>query len=172
VIVYFFITKVLMHRSTIFTIAAFALLLTSAACNDAADDLKKTNTAKIEAADKITAANAEAEKKVESATNEADKKIAEAQTSFLKLREDYRHKVTVNLVELDAKVDALGVKLKAAGGKNQIELDEKLKVIRLRRTEFGAAYNALEGASTATWDAMQIKLDKDWTLLKDLVDKS
>jgi hypothetical protein len=171
-LVLFLLLEVFMHRTTTFAIAAFVFALNSAACTDAMDEQKKATTAKNEAADKINAANVEADKKVESATTEADRKIAEAQTSFLKLREDYRHKVTVNLVELDAKVDTLGVKLKTAGGKSKVDLDDKLKIIRLRRTEFAAAYTALDGASAATWDAMQMKLDKDWTLLKDLVDKA
>ena len=53
-------------------------------------------------------------KKVNAARAEEDKKVAEAQASFLKIREDYRHKVTEDLVgvdkdiaELEAKIDEL-----------------------------------------------------------------
>ena len=159
-IVYFLFLEVIMHRFTILTISAFVFSL-SGACNDAADEQKRANAAKIEATDKINAANAE-----------ADKKDAEAQTSFSRLREDYRHKITVNLVELDAKVETLSVQLKSPAEKNQIKRDETLKLIRVRRSAFGIAYNPLEGASSATWDAMQLKLDMEWSILKDLVDKA
>lgn len=160
-----------MHHATILTTASLAIML-SAGCDKASDDRQKANLAQNEANDKITAARAEADKKVLSAQGEADRKIAEAQASFLKMREDYRHKTTVNLVDLDHKVEMLAAKAKTINGKAQSDLDAKLKQIRASRAEFGTNYGALDGASTVTWDAAQAQLDKEWAALRELVDKA
>ena len=90
----------------------------------------------------------------------------------MKLREDYRHTTTVNLVDLDHKVELLATKAKAATGKTQADLDLSLKQIRSSRAEFGADYRSLESASASTWDATRTRLDKEWTELKALVDKA
>lgn len=160
-----------MLRTTILTSAILSLMLT-AACGKATDDQQKANTAVREANEKIIATNAEADKKVASAVNEADKQIAEAQASFMKRREDYRHLTTVNLVDLDRKVDVLVAKAKAASGKERIDLDASLKQIRVSRADFATDYGTLETASALTWDSIQARLDKEWTALKSLVDKA
>lgn len=160
-----------MTRKTILTSAVLSLLLT-AACSKAADDQQKANAAQTEANDKIAAARIEADQKVVLAQAEADKKIAEAQASFTKRREDYRHTTTLNLVELDRKVDALTVKAKTASGKSRSDLDANLKQIRTSRSEFSTDYAQLESASAATWDVTQARLDKEWAALEALVDKA
>jgi hypothetical protein len=157
------------HKSVL--TASTLIVLISMGCGKASDDQKKADLAQGEANDKIYAARTEADKKVVNAQSEADKKIAEAQASFLQLREDYRHKTAVNLGDLDHKVELLAAKARAATGKEKDEREGKLKAIRGSRAEFGASYAALDKASTATWDAVRAQLDKEWTALKELVDK-
>jgi len=160
-----------MLRKTILTSAVLSLIV-AAGCSRASDDQQKATAAQSEANDKIAAANTEADKKVVSAQNEADKKIGEAQASFMKRREDYRHQTTVNLVELDRKVDLLTAKSKTATGKAQSDLNANLVQIRASRAGFATDYNALESESAGTWDATQARLDKEWTALSALVDKA
>jgi hypothetical protein len=149
-----------MSRSIILTSAVLALLLT-AACDKASDDQRKATAAQSEANDKIVAAQAE-----------ADKQIAAAQASFMTRREDYRHKTTLNLVDLDRKVDVLSAKSKTSTGKTQTDLDESLKQIRQGRADFTTDYLSLESATAVTWDATQSRLDKEWATLSALVDKA
>ena len=161
-----------MLRKTILTSAALLSLVIAAGCDNAAADQQKATSAQNEANDKIVAARVEADKKVVSAQSEADQKISEAQASFMKRREDYRHKTTLNLVELDHKVDVLDAKSKTSTGKAQTDLQASLRQIRASRADFGTDYNTLETASASTWDATQARLDKEWTALTALVDKA
>jgi len=131
-----------------------------AACDQAADDEKKVNVANAEANDKIAQAN-----------KDADQKIAAAQASFMKLREDYRHATTTNLVDLDRDVDNLAAKSKQASGQPRADMDARLQQIRASRTMFMKDYDSLEGATGATWDSTRVRLDKEWLDLKALVDK-
>ena len=97
----------------------FALaLLISLGCNNAADEQAKADKAQAEANEKIATANREAQLKGAVAQAEADKKVAEAQVDFMKLREDYRHKINSSLTDMDAKVADLELKAKkaASGG--------------------------------------------------------
>lgn len=160
-----------MFRKTILTSSAICLIL-AAGCSRAQDDQQKATAAQSEANDKISAARTEADKKVVSAQSEADKKIGEAQASFLTRREEYRHKTTLNLVELDRKVDLLTAKSKTATGKSQTDLQASLQQIHVSRTGFAADYASLEGDSASTWDATQSRLDKEWAALSALVDKA
>ena len=160
-----------MNRTKILTTALLSLILT-AACDKASDDQQKATAAQNEANDKIAAAKVEADKKALTAQTAADNKIAEAQASFLKLREDYRHKTTLNLVDLDHKVDLLTTKEKTVTGKAQGDLDTSLKQIRVSRADFVTDYGSLESASAVTWDATQSRLDKEWAALQALVDKA
>ena len=89
-----------MIRTSIVVTSALALLL-MAACDQASADQRNATNAQAEANAKIAAADTEANKKVAAAQTEADAKIAAAQASFMKLREDYRHSTTTNLVDLN-----------------------------------------------------------------------
>lgn len=160
-----------MLRKTFLTSAILSLIL-NAGCSKASDDQQKATAAVHEATIKIIAAQAEADKKVDNAVAEADQKIADAQASFLKRREDYRHDTTINLVELDRKVDGLATKAKTASGKERTELDASLKQIRGSRSDFAVDFGSLERESAVTWDATQARLDKEFTALKSLVDKA
>src|ERR1700730_15232608 len=82
------------------------------ACNNASDEQKKMTSARTEADDKIGTAVKEADQKIKTAEQNEGKQVAEAQASFMKMREDYRHTTTTNLVELDRKVDGLEAKAK------------------------------------------------------------
>lgn len=144
----------------------------SASCDDAATDAKKANGAQVEANDKTAAAMKEATEKANSAQAEADEKIAAARADFMKLREDYRHTTTNNLVDLDHKVTGLQVKANQASGKLKVDLDANLKMIYASRDAFNRDYQSLDAAVASTWDSAKTRLDKEWTDLKALVDKA
>jgi hypothetical protein len=120
------------------------------ACDKAADDEHKANVAQTE----------------------ADQKIAAAHASFLKLREDYRHTTTGNLVDLDRDVESLAAKAKQASGQPRADLDARLLQIQQSRSAFMRDYASLDTAAGATWDDTRLRLDKEWVALKALVDKS
>lgn len=160
-----------MMRTSIFATAILSLVL-SVGCDKAADEQQKANAAQTEANEKIISARNEADKKVVGAQVEADKKIAEAQAGFLKMREDYRHKTTVALTDLDKNIEVLEGKAKTATGKAKADLDANLKQIRTNRDAFVADYKSIEGSSATTWDSTKVRLDKEWTDLKALVDKN
>jgi regulator of protease activity HflC (stomatin/prohibitin superfamily) len=160
-----------MLRSSKVLIATVLSLTLSAACDNASNDNKKANSAQAEADDKTAAATKEADEKVQSAQAAADDKIASARADFMKLREDYRHTTTTNLVDLDHKVTDLETRASEANGKKKVGLDANLKQIHARRETFGEDYRALENASASTWDDTKLRLDKEWTDLKALVDK-
>jgi hypothetical protein len=152
---------------------AVLLMILGLACNNnASDEQKKMNSARSQADDKIGTAVKEADQKVKNAQQEEDKKVAEAQADFMKLREEYRHMTTMNLVDLDHKVDDLEAKAKQASGKARTELDANLKQIHADRGAFETDCKSLETATASTWDDAKARLDKEWTHLKTRVDKA
>jgi uncharacterized protein (DUF3084 family) len=162
-----------MTRFSMLAAAVLSVLLTAACDKDKAmEEQNKANTAQNVATDKAAEANKEADQKIRNAQAEADKKIAEAQADFLKMREDYRHKTTTDLVDLNKKVEELDAKAKTANGKSKADLEAALKQIRSSRDAFAADYKSIETASATTWDATKVRLDKEWTDLKALVDKA
>lgn len=132
----------------------------AAGCDKASDQEKKANVAQLEADEKIALATAEARDK-----------IAEAQADFVKLREDYRHATTTNLVDLDRDVDAIEARAKLAVGKEKADLDARLAQIGAGRKAFVTEYESLDAASGARWDETKARLDKQWSNLKTLVDE-
>jgi hypothetical protein len=160
-----------MTHSTAFTTAILSAFLI-AGCDNAMDDQTKANSSQTAADEKIAAANQEANQKGQAAQAEADKKIAAANASFMKLREDYRHQMTNNLIELDHRVDALDAASRAPSTKNPAALQSNLKLIHAKRAEFSTDYVAIETASAVTWDDTKTRLDNELTALKSLVDKA
>jgi regulator of protease activity HflC (stomatin/prohibitin superfamily) len=159
-----------MVRSSLALAALTFVLATS--CNNASEDAKRVNGAQAEANDKSGAAMKEATDKVNTAQAEADEKIAAAQADFMKLREDYRHTTTNNLVDLDHKVADLATKASQSTGNQKVNLDANLKVIHASRDAFGRDYQSLDAAAASTWDSAKTRLDKEWSDLKALVDKA
>ncbi len=162
-----------MIRATLFASAIVALTLTCVVgCDKAADDQNKANNAQAEADKKIADAKKEAADKANNAQAEADKKIAAAEGDFGKRREDYRHKIQTDLIDLDKKIDVLEAKAKTATGKTKTDLDANLAVIRTRRASFSQEMKGVDTATAVTWDDMKVRVDKEWTDLKALVDKA
>lgn len=162
-----------MIRATTFASAALALTLACAAgCDKAADDQNKANAAQAEADKKIADAKKEAADKSNNAQAEADKKIAAAEGDFGKRREDYRHKVQTDLIDLDKKIDILEAKSKTATGKTKLDLDANLAAIRTRRMAFAQDMKGVDTSTALTWDEMKTRVDKEWSDLKALVDKA
>ena len=134
-----------MNRTSILASAAMALTLTlGAGCDKAADEQRRATAAQTEADKKIAEATKESTTKTTGAQVEADKKIAAAEAEFGNRREDYRHKVQGDLVDLDKKIDLLEAKSKGAKGKVKTDLDLKLAEIRTRRAAFGTSFAAVE----------------------------
>jgi hypothetical protein len=162
-----------MTRASIVASAGLALTLTLvAACDKGSDEQQKANAAQAEANKKIAEANGEAADKSKAAQAEADKKIAVAEGDFGKRREDYRHKLQSDLVDLDKKIELLEAKSKTATGKAKTDLDANLTAIRARRATFAADLKSVETATAVQWDDTKARVDKDWTDLKALVDKA
>ena len=162
-----------MTRATILASAATALTLTlGAGCDKGADEQHKANAAQDEADKKIAEANKEAVTKTTSAQMEADEKIAAAEGDFGKRREDYRHKLQSNLVDLNKKIETLEAKSKAATGKAKTDLELSLAQIRTRRVAFTADLAGVETATAVQWDDTRARMDKNWTDLKAMVDKA
>jgi hypothetical protein len=159
-----------MFRQSLLATTVLSLFVFTA-CDNASSDDRKAKSAQAEADDKSGAATKEADDKVRNAQAEADQKIAAARADFMKLREDYRHTTTTNLVDLDHKVSDLTVKASQANGKMRASLDANLQEIHTRREVFDKGYQSLENASAATWDNTKSRLDKEWSDLKALVDK-
>ena len=162
-----------MNRTSTFTSIGLALTLALAAgCNNASDEQQKANAAQAEADKKIAEANKEAVVKTTSAQLEADKKIAAAEGDFGKRREDYRHKLQTDLIDLDKKVELLEAKAKTATGKTKTDLDRSLPQIRTRRAGFALDVKSVDTATAIQWDDTKARVDKEWTDLKTLVDKA
>jgi regulator of protease activity HflC (stomatin/prohibitin superfamily) len=162
-----------MTRVTVLASAAIALTLTlGVGCDKAADEQQKANAAQTEADKKIAEANKEAVTKTTGAQIEADKKIANAEGDFGKRREDYRHTMQSNLVDIDKKVDLLEAKSKAATGKAKADLDARLSQIRVRRAAFGTTISAVATTTAPQWDDTKVRVDKEWSELNALVDKA
>jgi F0F1-type ATP synthase membrane subunit b/b' len=156
------------------SILAFILLspLLGVGCDKAMDDQVKANNAQAEANNKIDAVTKEADQKIRTAQAEADKTTAAANANFMKLRENFRHQTTNDLVDLDHKVEALEATSRAAVSHAKDELDAHLNEIHTKRAEFGEDYKAIEAASAMTWDDTKARLDKEWKTLKALVDRA
>jgi len=162
-----------MIRASIIASTALALTLTCVVgCDKAADDQNKANAAQAEADKKIADAKKEAADKSNNAQAEADKKIAAAEGDFGKRREDYRHKLQTDLIDLDKKIDTLDTKSKTATGKTKADLDANLAQIRTRRATFAQDMKVLDTSTAVTWDDAKGRVDKEWTDLKSLVDKA
>lgn len=153
-------------------VASSALCLSLATgCDRAADDQAKANSAQAEANKKIAEVKDEAHDKVNSAQAEADKKIASAQGDFSKRREDFRHKVETDVIDLDKKINVLEAKAKTATGKAKADLDANLASIRTRRASLATDVRGLETASATTWDDTKSRLEKQISDLKTAIDK-
>lgn len=160
-----------MNRSWIMSVGAMGLL-SVVGCNKAATENNRAADAQNEANKEITEAKQEADQKARNAQAEADQEIAKANANFQKIREDYRHETTQNLVNLDRDIQELEGKLVKANGKEKADLEAKLTEIRARREAFVNDYKAIETASAASWDATKARLDKEWTELKNMVERA
>lgn len=117
-------------------------------------------------------AQAEANTKTTSAQVEADKKIAAADKDFAKTREDYRHDIQSKLDDLDKKIADLDAKKMKATGKTKAKLDANLPNVHAQRDAFAQDFMSIQNDNATTWDASKARLDKEWTALKDAVDKA
>lgn len=161
-----------MTRFTTLSTCIALSLVCAAGCNKAVDEQQKADEARTEADKKVTEANQDASEKINAARAEADKKVADAQAGFLKLREDYRHSVTEDLVKVDKSIADLDAKALTAKGKAKTEIEAAMPNIRALRDSVMTEYRSLEMASALTWDASKARVDKAVDDLKKAIDKA
>ena len=161
-----------MIRSTTISVCMALSLAFATGCDKAADEQRKADEARAEADQKVTEANRDATEKINAAQAEADKKVADAQANFLKLREDYRHEVTEDLVKVDKDIADLEAKTKTATGKAKAEIEARLPGIRSARESVATEYRSLELASALTWDDSKARVNKAVDGLKNAVNKA
>lgn len=141
-------------------------------CDKAADEQRNADEARADADRKAIEANREATTTINAAQAEADKKVAEAQANFLKMREEYRHKASENLIEVDKDIAELEAEAKTAKGKAKTELEARLPNLRMQREAVASDYRSLELASATTWDETKVRVDKSIDNLKSAVNKA
>ncbi len=161
-----------MTRFTTLSMCLALSLAFGAGCNKAADEQQKADQARTDADKKVNDANTEATDKINAARADADKKVADAQASFLKLREDYRHKVTEDLVSVDKDIAKLEAKAKTEKGKAKADIDAALPNVRTLRESVTSEYRSLEMSSAITWDDSKARVDKAVDDLKKAVSKA
>lgn len=158
-----------------FTTVSMCLALSlsfAAGCNKAADEQRKADEARADADKKVSDANREATDKINAAQSDADKKVADAQANFVKMREDYRHRVNDDLASVDKSIADLEAKAKTAKGKDKANIDAALPNIHSMRESVTSEYRSLELASALTWDDTKNRVDKSIDDLKKAVDKA
>ena len=158
--------------TTVTACLAASLALSSLACDKASDEQRKADQARTDANNKVTDANREATDKINAAQSDADKKVADAQASFLKMREDYRHKVNEDLVTVDKNIADLDAKEKTAKAKEKATIDAALPNIRSMREAVNTEYRSLDLSSAVTWDDAKGRVDKAIDDLKKAIDKA
>lgn len=161
-----------MIRSVSISLVAGLIAIGSLGCNKAADEQRKADEARGEADKKVGEASNEAAEKINAANADADKKVAEAQANFLKLREDYRHKITEDLVSVDKDIADLEAKGKSATGKTKAQIEAALPDIRSQRESVSSEYRSLEFSSAVSWDNAKARVDAAFDNLKKAVDKA
>jgi hypothetical protein len=161
-----------MIRSVSISLAAVLIGIGSLGCNKAADEQRKADEARSEADQKVGEASNDAAEKINAARADADKKVAEAQANFLKLREDYRHKITEDLVSVDKDIADLEAKAKTATGKTKAQIEAALPDIRSLRESVSSEYRSLEFSSAVSWDNAKARVDKAYDDLKKAIDKA
>lgn len=159
-----------MIRSMTATACMALSLALATGCDRAADEQRRADEARAEADNKVIDANREASEKVNAARAEEDRKVAEAQANFLKMREQYRHDVSEDLVSIDKDIADLEAKSKTATGKTKATLDSNLPNVKSLRENVSNEYRSLELASALTWDEAKGRVDKAIDELKKAVD--
>ena len=161
-----------MIRSVSISFGAVLIAIGALGCNKAADEQKKADEARSEADKKVGEASNDAAEKINAARADADKKVAEAQANFLKLREDYRHKITEDLVSVDKDIANLEAKAKTATGKTKAQIEAALPDIRAQRENLSSEYRSLEFSSAVSWDNAKARVEKAYDDLKKAIDKA
>lgn len=149
-----------------------SLTLVAACSDDAADMRQSATNAQTEANVKIDAAKADANQTIRTAQATADSTIATERANFTALREDYRHKVTLNLVDLDKKIADVDAKALKSTGAAKAQIDARLAAIHADREAFTKDYATLDQETSATWDAARARMDLEWKNLEARVDEA
>ncbi len=161
-----------MIRIPTLSVCVAIFMVSTAGCDKAADEQRNANEARALADRKENEANLKAATTINAARADADKKVADAQANFLTMREDYRHKATESLIEVDKDIAQLEAKAKTLKGKTKAELEVRLPNLRTQRESVTNEYKSLETSSALTWDASKARVDKAIDDLKAAVSKA
>jgi len=161
-----------MIRISTLSVCVAIFMASTAGCDKAADEQRNADEARALADQKAIEANREATTTINAAQADADKKVADAQANFLKMREDYRHKATESLIEVDKDIAQLEANAKTLKSKAKAELEARLPNLRTQREAVANEYKSLELASSLTWDATKVRVDKAIDDLKGAVSKA
>ncbi len=161
-----------MIRISTLSVCVAIFMASTAGCDKAADEQRNADQARAEADRKAIEANREATTTINAAQADAEKKVADAQASFLTMREDYRHKATESLIEVDKDIAQLEAKVKTLKSKTKAELEARLPNLRTQREAVTNEYKSLELSSALTWDATKARVDKAIDDLKAAVSKA
>lgn len=140
------------------------------ACFDGSDD--RAVEAQQEADQTIREVAASADKQARAAQADADRVIADVAASFATEREEYRHEMATELVELDKKIALIEARQLTADGKARARLDASLVAIRQQHDSFVKDFATLDTVTSVTWAPTRERLDRAWAALKDAVNKA
>jgi hypothetical protein len=156
-----------MNRAIVVSMFLASASLAVACDKSGADTRNQVNEAQQQANQQIGRANAQATQ----AQAEANQKIAAAQADFLQTREDYRHKMQINLDALDKRIGDLEATQRAAAPKAKTDLHSALRELHTQHDSFVRDFRTLDDSTMDTFDAAKVRLDKEWMDLKAAVDK-
>lgn len=156
------------------SLIALAVAMAAMGCdqNKAAREQEKAAEAQREANEKSAKAQNEAVTEITQAQVEANKKINEANADFLKIREDYRHKLQSDLTEVDKDIAKIEEKATKATAKTKVDFDNALVDIRAKRANVQSTFDGMQNATASGWDAMKNDADKAYSDLKAAIRKA
>jgi hypothetical protein len=141
------------------TVLASAILL---GCNTPEKAQESADQARRTADDKALVAQKEAEQQRLLGEANIKQKQDQADLVLTTAKNDYRAKITAQLIDLDKKADDLAAKNPHGG----TESDDKLTTINAKRTILKLDLKQIDGATALGWDSVKDQVGKDLTDVK------
>ena len=157
--------------SAMFLAAVIAIAL-SACERTGRENEERMNAAKLDLEKKTNEAKQESTTKITSAQAEVDKKIAETNADFVKMREDYRSKLTSKFADNDKTIQKLEATQKTATGAAKAQLEAALPDIRAKRDTLRRDMGQIDAVTMPNWDAAKSQLDSDMDGLKAALERA
>ena len=159
--------EVIVIRSTqaLFSLVALALC----ACGTGTNYRDRASDARQDANQEKAQAIENADDKVQHATADEERELADVNADFEKDREDYRHDVETNLIQVDEDIADLDAKVKTADPERRASMEANLRQIRTDREAYERDTKGLDTVSSDGWADLKARLDREWDALKALV---